>query len=187
VISAASSFVYLEGITFYNGDESKGIIQYDAGHSGYHAADMLDVINYGVLGMVQPDLAVIAFGLNEYSQAFTSGATGTRTPSQMRADLYALVRQLRFQCVTPPSIVIAKMYPRGGSFVSPAPLSEYLAAYDDVVTMAGGDIATWDAGTVITDLASGNASGYGHTDLLHLTAAGHTAYAAGLTSFLTAA
>jgi lysophospholipase L1-like esterase len=181
IITAGANYTYLEGITVYNGDETKGIIQYDAGHSAFRVADFLYSstgtglnVAHDVYGMVQPDLVVIALGLNDYGNT----AQGQYTPGQMRVNLVRLVQELHRQTVVKPSIVLAKPYMRGDGPTPIAPFADYLQAFDDVVTIVGGDICTWDAGPAIGTFVGGtnpNDSG----DHLHPNVAGHTAYATG--------
>ncbi len=114
----------VEGLVLYNGDETSGVRMFEAGQSGYRAADYVaphdgwadSLRNY------QPALVVLPILSNDWASG--------RTPDQGRDALLAVIEKTRSVLDVAPSILLVGEYDRAHS--NPVPWDAYRAVYADV-------------------------------------------------------
>jgi len=130
VITPDTANAPIDGIIFYNGNETNGIRVWEGGHSGFLASDFLDPAKphwIDLLGNISPDLAIIMLGRNEW---VTGVSTGT-----FIANLATLIANVRATASPAPSILIVAE-PQGD--YAPGPLwSSYVTAMANLVASDG--------------------------------------------------
>jgi lysophospholipase L1-like esterase len=129
-ITPHSDHVPIEGIIFYNGNETTGIRVWEGGHSGITAASYVDASFphwIDLLPNIAPDLAIIMLGRNEW-------VTGVSAATFI-ANLTTLIANVRATATPAPSILlVAEMQ---GNY-TPGPLwSTYVDAIAALVASDG--------------------------------------------------
>lgn len=161
-INAVSTF-RLSGIMVYNGDETKGLRFYEAGHSGFttanHLADVANVMTE--LDRVAPDLVTVFLGLNEYPNT---------TPAVFQANLTSLMTQVQGRAKVP-SILIIASYTPGWSGATVAGWAPYVAAMQAVATAKGCGLLDLSA---VMPQATTSGTGFYNADALHPNNSGMT-------------
>lgn len=112
IAHASGGSAVIEGAMVYNGDETKGIRLWEAGHSGYTTEDYLTTVDNSAKTWAQsikatnPDLVVIDIGANDEKPA--AGIT----PAQFAINVAALIARVRANCTTDPTIVLVGVWAR---------------------------------------------------------------------------
>ena len=153
-IAAASGTVYLEGVTAYNGDETKGIRLVADAHAGYDSSSYLaDRANLNKLvAAAAPDLVTIDWGANDYLNA-------THTPAQLTANLNSEIANLRsLLAAKQPSVVVVLPYSFGTARNSLGYVWADYAAAIRAVTAADPTVGLMDLSGMST--GGGNISAY---------------------------
>lgn len=131
VVITATTAVRFSGLMIYNGDESAGIRFVDAAHVGFYTDAYLGTGMQQAWGLVNPDLAVIELGANDYT--FTHA-----TSAQVKANLVSQIAQVRAAVSKQVSIVVINlpsMPASGGN-------AESWTAYRTAITSIGTDDPT---------------------------------------------
>jgi len=176
VATPSADWLYLEGFTAYNGDESKGVRMFVGAFTGYRSSDFVDSngYTYKSYGMVNPHLAMIELGIND----FGGGSAGVPvSPSALASNVQALISAIRANTTTSPSIVLW-LPPETTPSVTPlAPWSDYVTALQGVAS-SDGKVTLFDAGAAIGSLAgTADPLGVDLGDNLHPNQTGHDALA----------
>jgi lysophospholipase L1-like esterase len=177
-ITSTSGTVSFEGVMAYNGDESKAIRLYEAGHSGALSGDFVATASdmAKITDSVKADLVTIELGANDFLH-------GPQTPAGVTANLQSMVSTIRQNSTDhQPSIVIVVPYSFAG-FTSPTGYS--WQQYADAIRA----VATADTSLGLLDLTSiGTANGTGGglfaPDGLHPSDAGQTAISTMVAAYL---
>jgi len=157
VISVVSGTTYFGGISVYNGDESKGIRLYEAGHFGWTTGNWLTNSNWWPrsVNTIQPHLVTIALATNDINAGVT--------PATVFANINSLITSIRSQITVPPAIVLVA-YPARTDITPTYPWQAYVdqmhkqASLDSLVSVldlsvrmsnpSNTAIATWNADKV---------------------------------------
>jgi len=132
-ITGVSGSVVLEGIMTYNGDETKGIHEYEGAQSGADSVEFASQATHmaQIAASVNTDLVIIAIANNDYD--FSSA-----TPTQTAANIKAMVSAIRAAGTAVghvPSIAITHIIDvAGGNNSLGYPYSAYAAAVKSVAT-----------------------------------------------------
>lgn len=129
-ITPDTDHVPIEGIMFYNGNETNGIRVWEGGHSGYKASDYIDGSNphwIDLLTTVQPSLVTIMLGRNEW---VTSVSVAT-----FIANLTTLIANVRSAVTPDPSILVVSEMT--GNYTPGLPWSDYVTAIASLVASDG--------------------------------------------------
>lgn len=114
---------FLRGIYVYDGDETKGLHGWEAGHYGDKTSSQAGspAAYFGeATPLIQPAVCTLFLGLNDW-QSGVAAAT-------YQANLATIISAVNGYCATPPSWVICGIY-RRTDVASPAvPLADYTAA-----------------------------------------------------------
>lgn len=180
VVTATASFVYLEGVVVYNGDESVGVRMWDSGHSAWRTLDFVEPGGLGPFSpyrpyrLIQPDLVYIGLGTNDFGHS----SQGSRIyPADYQRYLRNVIAAVRSQCTVEPSFIVEEPATRGdspaltGSLVAPWP--EYVEAIrreaqrDGRITLLSMDPIMGDESNAANPLMN--------ADKLHPNTAGHAA------------
>lgn len=165
-VSVVSGSNYFTGITVHNGDETKGIKLWEAGHYGWKTGDWTSNASYWPMcaNTLQPNLVSIALMTNDYQ--------GNVDPATCKSNIQSIISAVRGQVTIPPSFVLV-CYPARTDVTSPTyPWSSYvnaahsIAASDSAVsvldlsarmsTPANTALATW-AGDKVHPVDKGHA------------------------------
>jgi lysophospholipase L1-like esterase len=180
-ITSTNGTVHFEGITAFNGDESKGIRLYEAGHSGATTGDFLatapDMAK--ITDSVKADLVTIELGPNDFLH-------GPQTPANVTANLQSMVSAIRQNSADhQPSIVIVVPWDFS-NFNGDSPTGYTWQQYADAIRA----VAVADQSLGLLDLTSngkptGTGGGlYAASDGLHPSDAGQTAISAAVAAYL---
>lgn len=184
LISRVSGSSVIEGIMVYDGDESLGVRMWEAGHSTYKSGDYVGLASASgrewihSVGTAQPDLVLIALGVNDYYFG--------DDPSVLRANLTQLVADVRGECTVHPSIVFIVQPKRDDTAAAVEPYSAYVNAVyaaarsDGNVGVINLDVRFW-AGSE-TPYASG--VGLIDVDKIHPTDLGYAYWARAVAGYL---
>ncbi|QDH93368.1 minor tail protein [Gordonia phage Sekhmet] len=163
-IANVSGTSQVEGVMFYNGDESLGIRTWDAGRSGIPSGGYVSNTRYlGAITTIQPQLVTVFLGINNYRNQ--------QPPAALATDIISMIRSIRAACTIPPSILLVIPFlPHPGTANRP-----YLAYYDallqaastfpdvdvlDLYAKFGPTIQTQTLGLLHADLTHPNDAGY---------------------------
>ena len=134
VIAQVSGSPIVEGVMFYDGDETKGIRLWDGAHYGYTSGSFASngTWSEGMLAFTA-DLAVVALGVNDF---------GTNVdPATYKTNVQTVITSIRAKSAGVP-ILLVGMYERVGSFTYT--WQQYL---DKLA-----EIAVSDSNTVVIDM-----------------------------------
>lgn len=123
--SATSAMV--EGVMVYDGDETKGIRQWEGAHVGYNAGSFVFNTAWAdsLKNLMVPDLAFLALGINDFA------SKGVITPTQFKSHMQGIIASIR--AVNPACpVVMHNSYERGDLVDPPYPWSDYLAALEEI-------------------------------------------------------
>lgn len=162
--------VVVGGIMVYNGDETKGVRMWEAGHSSWTSGNFRSANGAAWLDYfpnpIEPDLVLIELSTNDY---YFGSPVAT-----MKANAEWLIGEIRARAVGSPAFVLLNTWERptaGGTIV--APWSEYRAAYKQIAA-ANADVALIDLAAYVNPGAASAAGGLlNATDMVHPTDAGH--------------
>lgn len=127
VATVTDADVIIEGVSFFNEDETKGIRVWEGGHSGYTANDF-DTSQLWADSLVNiPNLKLVVLSIGRNDQFFG------RTPAQLKTSLQNLIALIRSKVSTDPSFILVSYFkqnqdPPGSS----APWADYVAKYQEV-------------------------------------------------------
>jgi lysophospholipase L1-like esterase len=164
----ATGYLFLEGITEYNGDENAGITVHNCGYSGYTTTNWLvkSTVWPTSMKLLNPDLIVITLGTND--SATTVGNMGS---ASFGTNLTSLIAALRTASITCPVVIsmawdtpLAKVEP----WVNYVNAAKAVAAADATVLCVDNSARMPAAGS-----AQGTALGLYHTDQAHGNANGN--------------
>ncbi len=165
-VDGAVSGAAIEGIIFYNGNETSGVHIWEAGHGAADSAYYVDPTEqYWVADLVtvQPQLVVIHLGTRDY---FLQTAVAT-----FKANITTLVTTILANCTIAPSIVIVAGA-QTQSTVLAIPWLSYTTALQQVAVANGvgylditGPFGGYVVANTVSDLFAG--------DFVHPTDAGH--------------
>jgi hypothetical protein len=177
-LTQVSGYVIIEGLYIYNGDETRGVRVWEAGHFGWKASDFNATPSGGTatdwLGHVtniQPSLVVIELGENDATAV--SAAT-------FKADLTTLITNVRAAITSPPSIVLVAGPERNNTLIEA--WGNYVAAMKSIAA-ADNAIDVLDLTAVLPKVATAPAGWY--PDSVHPSNRGHAEIAAALLEFVT--
>jgi len=175
VISVVAGTTYFGGISVYNGDESKGIRLYEAGHYGWTTSNWLTNSNWWprTINTIQPHLVTIALGTNDINAGVNPKTFGT--------NLNSLITSIRGQITAPPSIVLVA-YPARTDITPAYPWQSYV---DQMHSIASADslISVLDL-SVRMSSPSNTAIGTWNADKVHPVDKGHALIADTFTGFI---
>lgn len=179
----SGQYIVFEGITEYAGDENKGIQVHNCGH----ASMTLQQWNAGAgatgwnasIAALSPDLVIWGdAGLNDYVTTI-----GNRTPAQYKADLIALIANLRAVGITCPILVALTWEINISSYTYAGNWADYRAATYEVAS-ADPTVLVLDQSTRMPTPNGGSQYGLYQSDKLHGTAAGYQMLAQTLAEFI---
>jgi lysophospholipase L1-like esterase len=180
-ITATNGTVAFEGITVFNGDESKGIRLYEGGHSGATSDDFLAKASdmAKITDSVKADLVTIELGPNDFLH-------GPQTPAGLTANLQSMVSTIRQASADhQPSIVLVVPWDFS-NFNADSATGYTWQQYADAIRA----VANADTSVGLLDLtSSGKPTGtggglYAASDGLHPSDAGQTAISAMVKAYL---
>ncbi|HYH74795.1 MAG TPA: SGNH/GDSL hydrolase family protein [Candidatus Saccharimonadales bacterium] len=180
-VTGVSGTSYFEGIMAYNGDETKGIRMYDAGHSGATTDDYVYSTwdQAEITASAKADLVTIELGANDFLSA-------SATPAQVTTNLQDMIDSIRSKATThsthQPSIALVIPW----DFSAYGPVNGY--SWNDFAD-AIRDVATNDTSVGLLDLTvtgtpAGTGGGLYASDGLHPSDAGHAAIATAVASYI---
>lgn len=189
-ITRSTGTIYVEGAMVYDGDETKGIRLVEAAHSNAQAynytalpawAQSISVVtSTGTPQRVDPALAVIMLGLNDYA----STDNARRTAAQFKADLLSIIALIRANTTTDPSFLLVIPWERTTTGTLLSTWAEYRAVYREIAR-EDDSIALLDLGATIGSFVDGDPNGYSAGDGLHLNDAGYAVVAQAAKALLT--
>ncbi len=120
--------VLLSGAAVYNGDDTRGIRLWEAGHSGWEAEDYANLspnntAHAATVTAIGPHLIILALGYND--------ARNGRTAAQFQTDLGKIIDDTRAAGASPSFLIVG--YPRCAG-VTEDLWTQYLAAMSSVAT-----------------------------------------------------
>lgn len=164
----ATGYLFLEGITEYNGDENAGITVHNCGYSGYTTTNWLvkSTVWPASMKLLNPDLILITLGTND--SATTVGNMGS---ASFGTNMTSLIAALRTANITCPVIIsmawdtpLAKVEP----WVNYVNAAKAVADADATVLCVDSSVRMPAAGST-----QGTALGLYHTDQAHGNANGN--------------
>lgn len=168
--------VTYEGVFLMNGDEAAGIRVWEAGQSGYRAADYVAQTGWAdAVDRVQPSLVVLPIGSNDY-------ATG-RSPAATKADILSILTAIRANTTVAPSVVLLSYYDRdnGGSTYT---WEQFRTMYNEIAA-ADPDIVWLDMTSAFGPWVGDDRGGLTDpVDEVHPTDAGHFSIGAALVNLI---
>jgi lysophospholipase L1-like esterase len=191
-LATSANYLYFEGSTVYNGDEAKGVRQWDAGHAGWRSQDFVEVTtsSYMAYRTIVPDLVTINLGTNDWGLG-SNVATGANrqarvSPKIFERNLRDIISGIRGNVTSDPSIILFEPGMRG---TPPTPAVQgrwvdYIQAIRRVAR-EDGRITLFDVAAVIGDQSGTNA--LVQSDKTHPTPTGHAAINTALVSLIQAA
>jgi lysophospholipase L1-like esterase len=189
-IGVTAGVALIDGVMFYDGDETTGIRMWPAGYSASGSNAWVDAANQKWLqsvATVQPALVVLSMVSNDWYGPTDPGTANRQsvTSAQTEANLLSLISALKTAITIDPSFVICTEWPYGtGVSNSAEPFSAYVDAVKRVV--AAEPLAChFDLGERIT---GSGAPAAGHplvnVDLIHPNNAGMQAWADAFAAFV---
>lgn len=175
--------VWVSGAMLYKGDKTSGVRLWDGARHGQASAFFTGLTEqwWNTVNTIQPDLAVIAVGRNDWS-------SGVAVATYM-ANVQTIISGIRSQTTNDPSIVLLPVYGTAASGTPVAPWQDYVNALVEIAAADAGEVSVLDAyarmGT-ITDAAS-NALGITASDYVHPSNLGSQMIADALMDHVTAA
>lgn len=170
----SGSFNYVEGIIVYNGDETKGVRLHECGRSGISAYQW-DQVNHELTSSwsravgvaLDPDLLIIALGINDYAQLVTKAA--------YKSAIQSMIADIRSNTTVDPSIMLVS-FPTS-SAAGLAPFSQYADAMEEIAN-EDPEICTAHLGATYGRMpnVSGDTLGL-YSDTTHFSVKGHAMFA----------
>jgi lysophospholipase L1-like esterase len=164
-ITATAGTVYFGGLTVYDGDETTGTRVFEAGHSGWTAANHMQDTQFQKVawGLVAPDLAIVTLGLND-AKSITAAA--------FKTNLQTIIAALKALPKVPSILLVASYAPDQGAMgYSAATWQTYVTAMKELAASEG---------TAVLDLsatmppATTSGTGFYSADGIHPNTSGHT-------------
>jgi hypothetical protein len=172
--------VFLDGVIVYNGDETKGIRGFDAGHNGLKTSDytVTSVPPFEVsIGALNPHLIAVSLGENDWT-ADVPAATA-------QANLQSLIARIKTASTTSPSFVLmAWPTPLASGTTHTDTWANYLAMYAAVAAADPTNVCVLDMTQRATAPGVSNALGLFNSDLQHPSTKGSTYIADTFVSFV---
>jgi lysophospholipase L1-like esterase len=167
VITNGTGSLSLQGAYYFHGDETSGVRMWNGGHSGFGVGNFPNFTS----ASINPHLAVIAFGTNDYRLAYDDPAT-------VQSKLIQLIQGIQAATSPKPSVVLMAM-PESTLGASVTPLASwplYVAAISAAATATGAlfvDLEPLFADSGIPDPAIGAIYTDAGPAYVHPTNAGH--------------
>jgi hypothetical protein len=173
----AGGYALIEGVYVFNGDETKGIRVWEAGHYGWGTADFNETPSGGTatdwlshLTNVQPDLVTIELGVNDAQQV---------PAATFKAGLQTLIANVNAAITVDPGIILIAC-PAPDAVLS-NPWAEYVAAMEQIAAAPLIDVL--DLGQWMPPI-NGAPPGW-YADAYHPANRGHSEIARALVAFVT--
>jgi lysophospholipase L1-like esterase len=162
-ITATTGPVYLEGFTVYNGDKAKGVMLFDASHTGAKANQQTvdSALWLATANTVAPGLVIIEYGLND---------TGDTNVAGFKARLQTLVTLVKSLTKVPSILIVAAYTPADSGTFAGEPWSAYVTAMSQIATAESTGFLDLSANMPV---ATTTGTGYYSTDGLHPNNTGH--------------
>lgn len=171
---------YFEGLHVWNGDETKGLNIYDAGHYGYTSTNWTDPAGIGSaadnwapwMATIQPALVVIELGTNDWN--------GGIPAATFQANIQTIIAAINAKCTIPPSIVLLAVPERSG--VASGTWASYIAAMQAIASANPTQVSVFDATLRFPKVASDTLGLF--YDTAHPSNKGHSMLADALGNFV---
>ena len=196
-ITRVSATIYIEGAMVYDGDESHGVRLVEAAHSSYQAYSYVALPSWknsvvptsvpwavpaATTSRVDPALAVVMLGLNDYA----SGSAARRSATQFKSDLASIISMIRDDTTVDPSLLLVIPWERTTTGTLVSTWEEYRAAYYEVAE-TDDNVSILDLKNTIGSFVGGDPYNLDVADGLHLSDKGYRVVAQEAFRILTAA
>jgi hypothetical protein len=177
VVTGETGTTYFAGAYVYNGEETKGIQFFDAGHHGVTSSSILGSgVSHFTNGIkpTDPHLVVVGIGTNDYGNQVN--------PATYKTNMQTVLAAVRSACTLPPTVVIVADSARAGVASPTYQWPEYVAKLRELVAEAPTTTTLMDLSLRMPPLTDNSLNLY--ADSLHENDRGHALRADVVAGFL---
>lgn len=190
VVTGSSGFVQLGGVTFYSGDETKGIRSWEAGRPGSTSTQYLAAMGPGnnwldFFNSTNPALIVFTILCNDFYKSAAPDTNNVPTATS-KTNIKSIIDMIAARCATRPSVVLCvENVVHEGLNNQPEKWADYVKAAYDLAGVEGYAVFDFNKRLGLTTTAvPGVTAGLINPDKIHPSNAGHRLWGEGLATFL---